>query len=215
MLRYFHRQVTTGVFNARKIPALSSDVISNDRDHYLHRYPYKHPLTRSGTIEVSNYSSTLRTPSPHSRDNTCLIYPTYAVNFTSLALNISITFLLQSFEDVTSERIKVRGRCTAGKTTISLYGLSDKTCGAVCFGGLLEDPSHLVCATKSERTAAAALMLICYRFPRVVGIGWVFGMESTGVRGMTFSVATTCIVPRQPPSAQANGVETASYSGSG
>jgi len=67
-------------------------------------------------------------------------------------------------------------------------------------GGLLEDPSHLVCATKSERTAAAALMLICYRFPRVVGTGWVFGMESTGVRGMTYLAATTHHVPPQPPS---------------
>ena len=67
-------------------------------------------------------------------------------------------------------------------------------------GGLLEDPSHLVCATKSERTAAAALMLICYCFPRVVGTGWVFGMESTGVRGMTYLAATTYHIPRQPPS---------------
>jgi len=174
--------------------------MSNDRPSFPSRSS-KVSLTDSSTIGTPNYSSILRMPSPHSKGNACLIHLTYAVNLTSLALNMSVTFLVRSFEDVKSERIKGRGRCTAGKTTISLYGLGDKTCGAVfCLGGLLEDPSHLVCATKSERTAAAALMLICYRFPRVVGTRWVFDMESTGVRGMTYLAATTHHVPPQPPS---------------
>lgn len=114
----------------RKTSLLSGDVMSNDRPSFPSRSS-RVPLPHSSTIATPNYSSILRTLSPHSKDNTCLIRFTYAVNTRSLALNMSVTFLVRSFEDVKSERIKGRGRCTAGKTTISLYGLGDKTCGAV------------------------------------------------------------------------------------